>query len=83
MAGREDVELTGLDYVVKVPYNGTGMAGGDPLKENLNIWYEVRDAPSLSGPQTANRERVFSRMCTDRRRLVTSHGWSWRRASSS
>ena len=45
MAG-EHVDLTGLDYVVKVPYNGTGMAGGDPLTEDLNIWYEACCAPS-------------------------------------
>ena len=34
---------TNLDdnYIVKVPYNGTGPSGGDPLTENLNIWYEV------------------------------------------
>lgn len=41
MAGRDDVDLSGLDYIVKVPYNGTGMTGGDPLTEDLNIWYEA------------------------------------------
>lgn len=29
------------EYVVKIPYNGTGETGGDPMVDNLNIWYEV------------------------------------------
>ena len=41
MAVIEGVDLDALNYVVKVPYNGTGATGGDPLTENLNIWYEV------------------------------------------
>ena len=56
MAGRQDVDNTGLDYVVKVPYNGTGMTGGDPLTENLNIWYEACVALSLSSPDAKNSE---------------------------
>lgn len=40
------VVIDGIDldkyYVVKVPYNGTGPAGGNPMTEDLNIWYEVR-----------------------------------------
>ncbi len=31
----------GLDYVVLVPFNGTGATGGDPLVDNFNIWYQV------------------------------------------
>ena len=41
MAVPEDVDLDALNYVVKVPYNGTGATGGDSMTENLNIWYEV------------------------------------------
>ncbi|KAI0136499.1 ammonium permease [Xylariales sp. AK1849] len=39
----EGVDLDGLDYIIKVPYNGTGEAGGDPITDNLNIWYESGD----------------------------------------
>jgi hypothetical protein len=42
MAVIDGVDLDGLDYVVKVPYNGTGPTGGDSLTQDLNIWYEVR-----------------------------------------
>ena len=42
MAATDGIELDALSYVVKVPYNGTGAAGGDSLTDNLNIWYEVR-----------------------------------------
>lgn len=31
-----------LPYVFLAEYNGTGATGGDPLVEDLNIWYEVR-----------------------------------------
>lgn len=37
----EGVDLDALDYIVKVPYNGSGPTGGDSLTEDLNIWYEV------------------------------------------
>lgn len=37
----EGVDLDALNYIVKVPYNGTGAQGGDSLTEDLNIWYEV------------------------------------------
>src|SRR6266699_3540294 len=37
----DGVDLDGLNYTVKVPFNGTFPDGGDPLVENLNIWYEV------------------------------------------
>lgn len=43
MAVIDNVDLDALDYVVKVPYNGTGAAGGDPMIANLNIWYETGD----------------------------------------
>lgn len=39
----DGINLDALNYVVKVEYNGTGATGGDPLKENLNIWYETGD----------------------------------------
>lgn len=39
------VVIDGIDldqyYVLKVPYNGTIATGGDSLKDDLNIWYEV------------------------------------------
>lgn len=35
------VDLDDLNYVHHYPYNGTGDSGGDPLTEDLNIWYEV------------------------------------------
>ena len=36
----EGIELDD-NYIVNVPYNGTSEMGGDPLTENLNIYYEV------------------------------------------
>lgn len=48
MAVIDGVDLDHLDYVVQVPYNGTGEWGGDSLTQDLNIWYEVSYArPSL------------------------------------
>jgi hypothetical protein len=47
MAVIDGIDLDGLDYVLKVPYNGTGATGGDPITENLNIWYEVRSHTNL------------------------------------
>lgn len=48
------VTVDGVDldtqYVVKVPYNGTEPTGGDPLQNNLNIFYEV-------GPMRSPRAR--------------------------
>lgn len=41
MAVIDGVDLDDLDYIVQVPYNGTGATGGDALTDNLNIWYEV------------------------------------------
>ncbi|KAL5611529.1 hypothetical protein BROUX41_000878 [Berkeleyomyces rouxiae] len=35
--------LENLDYVVKVPYNGTKAIGADPLLYNVNLWYESGD----------------------------------------
>lgn len=56
MAGREGVDIPGVDYVVKVPYNGTGMTGGDPLTENLNLWYEACVALSSPSPDAKNKK---------------------------
>lgn len=42
----DGVDLDSLDYIVKAPFNGSGDAGGDPLTEDLNIWYEVGWDPS-------------------------------------
>ncbi|KAL7629293.1 ammonium transporter Amt1 [Parahypoxylon ruwenzoriense] len=39
----EGVDLDALNYIIKVPYNGTGATGGDSLYDNLNIWYESGD----------------------------------------
>lgn len=50
MAVIDGVDLDGLDYVVKVPYNGSGPTGGDSIAENLNIWYEVSCRLSLLSP---------------------------------
>jgi len=33
----------GTDFVVLVPFNGTDGPGGDPLVDNLNIWYQTGD----------------------------------------
>jgi hypothetical protein len=41
MAVPDGVDLDSLDYPVKVPYNGSGDTGANPLTENVNIWYEV------------------------------------------
>ncbi|KAK3392994.1 ammonium transporter [Podospora didyma] len=32
-----------LDFITLVPYNGTGATGGDPLVDDLNIWYQSGD----------------------------------------
>lgn len=37
----EGVDLDALNYIKKIPYNGTGATGGDSLVDDLNIWYEV------------------------------------------
>ncbi|KAL8387822.1 hypothetical protein RB595_009650 [Gaeumannomyces hyphopodioides] len=41
------VTVDGVDldsqYIIKVPYNGTLPTGGDPLSQNLNIFYETGD----------------------------------------
>lgn len=42
MAVIDGINLDALDYVVKVPYNGTGATGGNSITDDLNIWYEVR-----------------------------------------
>jgi len=37
--------LEALPYVFLAEYNGTGPAGGDPLTQNLNIWYNWQWRP--------------------------------------
>jgi Amt family ammonium transporter len=37
----DGVDLDALNYIPKVPYNGTIPTGGDSLGEDLNIFYEV------------------------------------------
>lgn len=49
----DGIDLDSLDYIVKAPFNGSGPAGGDPLTENLNIWYEVRLESSSMLPITS------------------------------
>jgi hypothetical protein len=51
MSDTDNIDLAHLDYVVKVPYNGSGETGGNPLEDNLNIWYEVRVTRELKKQQ--------------------------------
>ncbi|KAL2132304.1 hypothetical protein VTI74DRAFT_3967 [Chaetomium olivicolor] len=39
----DKADPNGLPYVPLVPYNGTGAMGGDPLVDDLNIWYQSGD----------------------------------------
>lgn len=34
-------QLGNLNYTVHDPYNGTTPTGGDSLRQNLNVFYEV------------------------------------------
>lgn len=36
-----DTKPTDNNFIVLVPYNGTGATGGNPLVDDLNIWYQV------------------------------------------
>ena len=36
-----DTKPADNNFIVQVPYNGTGATGGNPLVDNLNIWYQV------------------------------------------
>jgi len=36
-----DTKPADNNFIVLVPYNGTGATGGNPLVDNLNIWYQV------------------------------------------
>ncbi|KAK4132263.1 ammonium transporter [Trichocladium antarcticum] len=36
-------ELSGLPYIPLAPYNGKGATGGDPLTDDLNVWYQSGD----------------------------------------
>ena len=38
-------DLTALDYVPLIQYNGTIMTGGDSLVQDLNVFYEVGSHP--------------------------------------
>lgn len=62
----DGIDLDGLDYIVKAPFNGSGPAGGDPLTENLNIWYEVglesSFMPSISSPHCWMLTAVTARL---------------------
>ncbi|GAB1310869.1 ammonium transporter Amt1 [Madurella fahalii] len=39
----ENAASDDLPYVPLTPYNGTGGAGGDPLVQDLNVWYQSGD----------------------------------------
>ena len=39
-------DLEGLNYTILIPYNGTDGQGGNPLDFNVNLWYEVSNAPA-------------------------------------
>ena len=41
---RRATDLSNLNYIAKVPYNGTVPTGGDSLHQNLNVFYEVPDS---------------------------------------
>lgn len=36
-----DTKPTDNNFIVLAPYNGTGATGGNPLVDDLNIWYQV------------------------------------------
>jgi len=57
MADTDNLDLDHLNYTVKVPYNGTGATGGNPLEDNLNIWYEVGVAPGPIARRSACQDR--------------------------
>lgn len=44
----DGIDLDALNYVHKFPYNGTIPTGGDSLREDLNIFYEVIDSLTIS-----------------------------------
>ncbi len=72
----DGIDLDALNYTVKVPYNGTGPSGGDPLTENLNIWYEVGrvgNRPLLSVPHEIYQTQDLTNLCF-LSSLATSHG---------
>ena len=41
MAVIDGIDLDALNYTVLVPYNGTEAQGANPLKQDVNIWYQV------------------------------------------
>ena len=40
----DDKNLYALNYTIETPYNGTIPTGGDSLLQDLNIFYDVREA---------------------------------------
>lgn len=44
----DGIDLDALNYTIKVPYNGTGMTGGDSLTSDLNIFYDVSSSDLIS-----------------------------------
>ncbi len=65
------VNLNDLNYTVKIPYDGVGPQGGNPLNRNLNLWYEV----SLSaGPCVPTRRRQSLVLTRVTNRAATSPG---------
>ena len=68
MAVIDGVDLDALNYVVKVPYNGTIATGGDSLTENLNIWYEV------SSPCYGDVTTTGEALTQSNSRVEISHG---------
>lgn len=47
---RFGVDLNRLNYIPKVPFNGTDGAGGNPETDNLNLWYEVGNQAGVATP---------------------------------
>lgn len=54
MAHNDAPNLSRLNYVPLIPYNGTEETGGDSRRTNLNIYYEVSD----SGREDVKTSRV-------------------------
>jgi Amt family ammonium transporter len=41
--GDDRGDLGNVDYIVQIPYNGTGDEGANPLEFDVNIWYRPGD----------------------------------------
>jgi len=69
-----DTKPTDNHFIVLVPYNGTGATGGNPLVDDLNIWYQVgligaragtirpREGAAGKGVQVANTVLLHHRL---------------------